>query len=366
MKDLMPRLIDHFDLHVRKIVPRGVPVCLKLDGHSSLHGWDRLVSCREKNIEVIQSPANTSHFLQPCDSHIDKTFKTPIRTTVDYLTKFAIMDLGKIGMKRKLAISGYHSLTEDIVMRSFSDVGLCPMDYRVLKLLPGAVNRVSDVSAYHVGTSTSSSARSKRRSDRITVREVQDALEKDMQPSNNVGRILEIVRDHQKIGSSFEKYGMCHCSVVTEKGKQPALRTVLQLGTPDSYLTHGELVRGRQERQVAAAAEKDAKEEHKQQKREGRESKRLEKEKAKKMKKVRKVHFIGIQILNAMAAPSQELGCYDHSKRRSTALGARVASLDRPSNEEKDVGEALITLHGHDVDTPYYLLLPQMPPNCYE
>ena len=154
---------------------------------------------------------------------------------------------------------------------------------------------------------------------------------------------------------------MCHRSVVTGKGKKPELRTVLQDRTPTLYLTHGELVRGRQERQLAAAAAKEAKEEHKQQKRDERESKRLEKEDAKKMKKVRKV-----PILNAMAASSLELGCYDYSKRRSTALGARVASLDGPSNEEKDVGEALITLHGHDVDTANYPLPPQMPPNCYE
>ena len=62
LKELTLRLIDHFYRHAREIVPPGVPGCLKLDGCSSRHGWDCLVSCCEKNIELIQGRQTPRHF----------------------------------------------------------------------------------------------------------------------------------------------------------------------------------------------------------------------------------------------------------------------------------------------------------------
>ena len=188
------------------------------------------------------------------------------------------MDLATIGTNLKLAMSGYYALAEDIVMKSFSDVGLWPMDYRFLKNLPGAVTRVLNVSADHVRTSASPSARALRRSDRGTVRKVQDALNKDMQPSKKVGTVLEYVQDHHKIGSAFEKYVCCiyHFS----QGKESSLNHAQFCNKDLPFYFFGTWRVGErcQELQVAAAAEDVAEEEQRQPKREQRDRKRLEKE----------------------------------------------------------------------------------------
>ena len=62
-KALIPILVEHINTNIRKIIPVDKRVCLVLDGHSSRKGWDWLETCVSHNIEVVQSPANTSHFL---------------------------------------------------------------------------------------------------------------------------------------------------------------------------------------------------------------------------------------------------------------------------------------------------------------
>ena len=61
-KALIPILVDHINTNIRKIVPLENKLCLVLDGHSSGKEWDWLRKCVAHNIEVVQSPANTSNF----------------------------------------------------------------------------------------------------------------------------------------------------------------------------------------------------------------------------------------------------------------------------------------------------------------
>ena len=75
----MPFSMEHIDRNVRKIVPPGTTFALCLDGHdwhASRNGFEWLELCVIKGCEVIQSPANTSYFLQPCDASINMCFKS--------------------------------------------------------------------------------------------------------------------------------------------------------------------------------------------------------------------------------------------------------------------------------------------------
>ena len=70
--DVMPMFIEHINSFVRRTVNASLHYIFCLDGHSSRKGIKCLELCIDYKCEVIQSPANTSHFLQPCDNAVNK------------------------------------------------------------------------------------------------------------------------------------------------------------------------------------------------------------------------------------------------------------------------------------------------------
>ena len=129
-KGIVPLLVDHIERNVRTLPVGKIVVCL--DGHSSRNGFDWLESCVEKGIEVVQSPANTSHFLQPCDSFIYKCFQKAVRTQRDTLCLMAVSDTKAIWFKLMFGAAGFRAISQGIVQASLTATGLWPMDYRFL------------------------------------------------------------------------------------------------------------------------------------------------------------------------------------------------------------------------------------------
>ena len=74
-KRLISHVVKHIDRFVRKEVPAELPFCMTLDGHSSREGYEWLELCKQKKYEVVQSPSNTTHFLQSCDQDVNSAFK---------------------------------------------------------------------------------------------------------------------------------------------------------------------------------------------------------------------------------------------------------------------------------------------------
>ena len=70
----IPSFMKHLDKFVRQHVPHEKAYLLVLDGHSSRKGVEWIEVARNRNCEVVQSPANMSHVLQPCDQHVNKRF----------------------------------------------------------------------------------------------------------------------------------------------------------------------------------------------------------------------------------------------------------------------------------------------------
>ena len=68
----MPHLIDHVNKFALKSVSSDKAVVLFRDGHSSWRGIEWLEKSKAGNIEIINFPANTTHFLQPCDKIFNK------------------------------------------------------------------------------------------------------------------------------------------------------------------------------------------------------------------------------------------------------------------------------------------------------
>ena len=110
-------------------MPADKRVCLVLDGHSSRKGWHWLQKCVNHDIEVVQSHTNNSHFLQPCDADMNKTFHKSVRKTIAFLSETAVMDFSGISMKLRLGVIGYKSISREVLTSSFEKCGLGPIEY---------------------------------------------------------------------------------------------------------------------------------------------------------------------------------------------------------------------------------------------
>ena len=71
---ILPAFIKHLDNFVRNVSGGKDSYLLTVDVHGSRNGYAWLEQCEEVGCEVVQSPANTSQFLQLCDQMINKRF----------------------------------------------------------------------------------------------------------------------------------------------------------------------------------------------------------------------------------------------------------------------------------------------------
>ena len=132
-KRLIEFAVEHIARYVRKWVPQDRQYCLTLDGHSSREGWEWLEYSSTAGRAVVQSPANTSHFLQPCDQNVNKTFKQAMRKARDKLSAVTSVDIRTVRVNVMAGMAAYHAITSVSICNSFESTGMWPMDYRFLK-----------------------------------------------------------------------------------------------------------------------------------------------------------------------------------------------------------------------------------------
>jgi len=82
-----------------------------------------------KNIEVCQLPSSTTHFLQPCDLHINKKVKEGVRRKFDEVAQVCTTNMSSVQMKLILGLTGVYNVNANEIIRSFHDAGLWPMAY---------------------------------------------------------------------------------------------------------------------------------------------------------------------------------------------------------------------------------------------
>lgn len=90
-KDVKPILVAHTNNFFRRHLTIEKTFFLLLDGHSSRVGYKWLDTAMGQTLEVVQLPTNTTHFLQPCDSDINMTFKKAIKNECHYLGLFNVL-----------------------------------------------------------------------------------------------------------------------------------------------------------------------------------------------------------------------------------------------------------------------------------
>lgn len=84
---ILLQYINHFNKNIRKTVPNATKVLLLLDSHRSRMVFEWIQAGIKFNIVIVQSLANTSHFLQPAYqliSHMFKQFGQLVHDSLSY------------------------------------------------------------------------------------------------------------------------------------------------------------------------------------------------------------------------------------------------------------------------------------------
>lgn len=114
---------------MRKFVPREQHYVLLLDGHSSRKCVDWFDLCEQNKCELVQSPANTSNFLQPCDRLVNKTFQRTVRETRDALCFAAMKDTKAMRFKLLCGVRGFEAISLAAIGKSWEETGLWLMKF---------------------------------------------------------------------------------------------------------------------------------------------------------------------------------------------------------------------------------------------
>lgn len=108
--DVLEAAVKHVNKFIRDAVGDN-RVVLTLDGHSSRNGTGWVDQCRANNIDAIIAPANTSHFLQPCDQYVNKRFKNAIRELRDNFCATGLVDTRKVNFNLACGVYAYEQIT---------------------------------------------------------------------------------------------------------------------------------------------------------------------------------------------------------------------------------------------------------------
>ena len=271
---IIKHVIEHINKHYRCVVPKYQKICLALDGHSSRNALDWLKLAKQYNIEIVQSPNNTSHFLQPNDDTVNRCFKVALRGTKSWLCSKKLMSFNGVGMKLRLGVAGYRSITPDIVQRAYRNTGLWPMDFRFVEMAK---------QKYTGNLETSKRGRPRQERAVTALKEVETVLNSRSRwenPIRTFERLSDVIqkRTHKSVVSTFfecELNRSNSCSNVLQLNN----REVFRQGGPALYMTHKDFMEQREKNRAKRQKEKAEKENAKIQREVDRKRKREEKQK---------------------------------------------------------------------------------------
>ncbi len=116
-------------------LPSSASYLLTLDGHKSRIGFEWLELCHKTQFKVLQAPADTSHFPQPCDKFANKAFQGAVRDMMDKVTSIAILNTKSVLLKLLCGIFGFHRIRTQYIRKRSKVTGLFPVDWDVSKRL---------------------------------------------------------------------------------------------------------------------------------------------------------------------------------------------------------------------------------------
>lgn len=244
--------IQHFNNYARKFVPQSTTILLSLDGHSSRGGYEWLEMCKEYNIEVIQAPANTSHFLQPCDQTINKTFKESVRRIRDDLCGDLLLDTRAVKFKLMCSVLAHSSITVADIRRSFEVTGLYPINNEFAKRFLTPEDKHAEKAVVlkrrleAIGPAGCITSVKKRRADSETYEEVVSVINEGKDKSRALQKIHDIMEASRTTHTILKEVQQPKvCTTVTGAGNAGSKRVSLDAGAPASCLTIGDVIEHR-------------------------------------------------------------------------------------------------------------------------
>ena len=253
-------IVDHIDSYVRRFVPRSQPIVLLLDGHSSRTGIEWVRKAEQLNIILGILPAHTTHFLQPCDSDINKTFQTHIRRTRDHLLKLASTNVHSVAFKLKLAVAAHKRVSSVDVRSSFHKTGLWPLDFcfcqkfariddRLQSRMHAKIDRVNNTGPSHAARTTKV-----RHVDSETIEDLRNIFDSGDSPTAVLAEIQGVLNERCTVLDVLKSVRP------PPVAKMPGLtKRVLACGAPSERLTVAKMLARRRTVEGAQRAAQDAK-----------------------------------------------------------------------------------------------------------
>jgi len=208
-KEVLVAYIDHFNKHVRKIVPSEKHVALILDGHKSRQGIEWIKYGVERSICAVQGAANTTHYLQPADQYINRVLKRAARAFHDALSAYT-HSTATVQFKIMKAVYGYSKIEVLDVQKSWAKTGLYPMDYRFVgiaeQMWAGRDTRVTEETVGFIDLTVAV-----RESDTSIVERIQKIVEsQSIASSEKVQKITMLTANAASANNILQNTGAVH------------------------------------------------------------------------------------------------------------------------------------------------------------
>lgn len=105
------------------------PQVLILDGHDSHNFVELIEVAMENGIEIVELPAHTSHWLQPCDRTVFKPLKNAYNDACQQLmNNYSVTTISHSNFRRLLAKEWIKGVTCDNIKSAFRACGIYPLD----------------------------------------------------------------------------------------------------------------------------------------------------------------------------------------------------------------------------------------------
>ena len=198
--------ITHISKHIQKIVGRQ-SVLLTLDGHASRNGAGWIEECRRNYIDAVIAPANTSHFLQPCDQAVNKRFNTAMREFREAYVIQSNIDTREVKFNLACAVHSHEQITTMEITKGFAETGLHPFQLnfaqRFHRNIDGLRNdaRCEADALLKAGVASRLESVMKRRSDTQTFAKLREAFSKSCDPSVAIQTMSCILKNAETVNS---------------------------------------------------------------------------------------------------------------------------------------------------------------------
>lgn len=231
---VLPLFMKHLDRFVRKYVNKDDHYVLTLDGHGSRKGFQWIEACMENKCEVVLAPANTSHFLQPCNQDIKKAFNKHVRELRDEPMK-EVAEVKSIGLKLMCGVKAYAQISVEKCVTSFCKTGIFPFQREFAKRFQAAVIELDKSTDDDVPTESQ------------VVECPREILLEVSDPARTLQR-LTILLQNNKTTNSIVMSLRPRTSISSASTQVSGNNVALICGTPAVYLTLQDAVTQRKER----------------------------------------------------------------------------------------------------------------------